>query len=140
LLVFSLTSQFAHDARSQKRKVSCSPCKGIRTHHKILCYGHNEEIPQNLNHKLNKWTFCNTHTSLEDGKTGSGRLFKKKKMFIHNSNCFLCTLVVFRHSYVQLQTARSQQYQLYVLHYNTASNAHFVNCHLLYCIISFIYF
>jgi len=59
-----------------------------------------------------------------------------KKQIIHNSNCFLCTLVVFRHSYVQLQTARSQRYQLYVLHYNTASNAHFMICHLLYCIIS----
>lgn len=41
----------------------------------------------------------------------------------------------FRHSYVQLQTVRSQRYQLYVLFYNTASNAHFVNCHLLYYII-----
>jgi len=37
----------------------------------------------------------------------------------------------FRHSYVQLQTVRSQRYQLYVLYYNTASNAHFMNCHLL---------
>lgn len=53
----------------------------------------------------------------------------------------------FRHSYVQLQTVRSQRYQLYVLYYNTASNAHlsFIIMYYILAInyggrIAFIYF
>jgi hypothetical protein len=41
-----------------------------------------KKFPQKLNQKLNKRTFCNTHTPLEDRRTDSGRLFKKKIMFI----------------------------------------------------------
>lgn len=43
----------------------------------------------------------------------------------------------FRHSYVQLQMVRSQRYQLYISYnHNTASNAQFMGCSLLYCIRS----
>jgi len=107
-----------------------------------------KKFPQKLNQKLNKRTFCNTHTSLEDGRTDSGRLFEKKNNVYPNSNCFLCTLVVSDTHMYSYRWYNHKDINFYVLYYNTASNAHFIVIYynVLYIVINcggrfaFIYF